>query len=403
MKIKRILAAALAVLCTLVLLCGCAGDAPDAPATETTAAPAETAPPFADRLADYTLIRPDEASQEMLDAVLALRADITAASGTEVAIATDWVKRGTDPDAAGECEILFGATNRTASAEAAEGLEAMDYVIRTVGNDVVIVAGSDYALSLAAKRFCAMLREGAADFDETYRYAENRQEGEVMLKIASYNIRHGADVNMNMQILADDIKGLNIDVVGLQEVDQNCKRSNYIDTMLELSEKTGMAHYAFAKGINLGAGEYGTGILSKYPIVSFEMTPLESQGHEQRSIGHAVLDVNGTRVHFFNTHLSYESKDVRTLQFAQIAALVPAGEPWILTGDFNTGDFTEFDVIDHGEMLNCAEHRMLSFAETGLAIDNVVLSHAWKMLDFGMLENNHSDHYMIWCNAHMGE
>lgn len=401
MRILRFLPRLLAVLLASLLLLACGGEPPVEP-LETTSPPAETMPPFAEKLADYTLIRPDEASKAMLDAVLDLRTEITAVSGTEVAIATDWVKRGTDPDTAGEREILFGPTNRTISAQLAEGLGAMDYIIRTVEDDVVIVGGSDYALAQAGARFCAMLGAGAAAFDETYRYAENKKEGEVMLKIASYNIRHGADVNMNMQIIANDIKGLDIDVVGLQEIDQNCKRSNYIDTMLELSEKTGMPYYAFAKGIDLGAGEYGTGMLSKYPIVSFERTALESGDKEQRAIGHAVLDVEGTLVHFFNTHLSYESKELREKQFAQIAELVPAGEPWFLTGDFNTGDFTEFDVIDHGEMLNCAEHRMLSFAETGLAIDNVVLSHEWKMLNFGMLENDHSDHYMIWCNAQLG-
>lgn len=56
-----------------------------------------------------------------------------------------------------------------------------------------------------------------------------------MLRVASYNIRHGADVRMNMQILADDMTGLNLDVVSLQEVDQGVARSGGIDTMKSLS------------------------------------------------------------------------------------------------------------------------------------------------------------------------
>lgn len=133
-----------------------------------------------------------------------------------------------------------------------------------------------------------------------------------MLRVASYNIRHGADVRMNMQILADDMTGLNLDVVSLQEVDQGVARSGGIDTMKSLSAASGMAHYAFARGISLGEGEYGTGILSRWPILSFTVTALVSGTAEQRSIGHAVLDVNGREVHFLNTHLSYEKKALRT-------------------------------------------------------------------------------------------
>ena len=38
-------------------------------------------------------------------------------------------------------------------------------------------------------------------------------------------------------------------------------------------------------------GQYGTLILSKYPIVSSEVIPLESWDKEARSLGHAVIDL----------------------------------------------------------------------------------------------------------------
>lgn len=222
-----------------------------------------------------------------------------------------------------------------------------------------------------------------------------------MLRVASYNIRHGADVRMNMQTLADDMTGLNLDVVGLQEVDQGVARSDGIDTMKSLSAASGMAHYAFARGISLGEGEYGTGILSRWPILSFMVTALVSGTAEQRSIGHAVLDVNGREVHFLNTHLSYEKKALRTAQFAQIAGLLPKGEPWILTGDFNTDDFTEFSVLDDATLFNREDHRMGSFYSSNSAIDNIVLSAGWLVAEGGMLEVRHSDHYLIWCGVNL--
>ena len=256
-------------------------------------------------------------------------------------------------------------------------------------------------MSRAAEKFIELLAEGKGELDCFYRYEDNKQEDEVMLRVGSYNIRHGADVKMDMKVLAADITGLNLDVVGLQEIDQNASRSGYIDTMRLLSEATGMAHYAFAKGVPLGEGEYGTGILSRWPIVSFEVTPLESDTHEQRSIGHAVLDVNGVHVHFFNTHLSFESLTTRTKQFAQIAEMLPKGEPWLLTGDFNTDNFAEFAVLNYGLLLNRADNYKASFFENRSAIDNIVLSAEWAIIEDGMLEVKHSDHYMIWCDAYL--
>lgn len=403
--ICRIFAAGIAGL-TLLFSAGCGAGAPPAadsasdPAAATTPAP-ETEQPLAERLVGYTLVRDEDAEDDVVGAAVALRSAIQAQTGVELPIATDWVRRDADPDAAGEREILFGVTNRTASVAAMAGLGRLDYVVQTVGDDIVIAGGSDYALEKAAEKFVELLAAGAGTMSYTYLYESQKQEGEVMLRVASYNIRHGADVNMNMQTLADDMTGLNIDVVGLQEVDINASRSGNIDTMKLLSQASGMAYYAFAKGIPLGAGEYGTGILSRWPIVSFEVTPLASGTAEQRSIGHAVLDVNGTQVHFFNTHLSYEKKELRTAQFAQIAEMLPKDEPWVLTGDFNTDDFTEFAVLGDSTLLNRADNRMASFYSSGSAIDNIVLSTGWTVIDDGMLEVKHSDHYMIWCDVQL--
>ena len=400
--VRRLSAALLAAVLWIGTACSDKPPAENAEEPTVTPAATETLPPLTDRLAEYTLVRPDLAEGSLLDVVLNFRLAIKETAGIEMPIQTDWVKRGEDPDAAGERELLFGLTNRTASIEAMAELTSFDYMIRTVGEDIVVLGGSDYALSQAAEQFIELLAAGLGELDYLYRYEDNKQEGDVMLRVASYNIRHGADVNMDMKVLADDITGLNIDVVGLQEIDQNAKRSGYIDTMKLLSEATGMEYYAFAKGVPLGSGEYGTGILSRWPIVAFEVTPLTSDDHEQRSIGHAILDVNGTYVHFFNTHLSYESKTTRTKQYAQVAELLPKGEPWILTGDFNTGDFTEFDVLGYGTLLNRADHRMASFFSSSSPIDNIVLSEGWAVMDDGMLEVPHSDHYMIWCDAYRG-
>ncbi len=218
------------------------------------------------------------------------------------------------------------------------------------------------------------------------------------MRIASYNIHHGMDVQMNMEILGRDVAETGADLAGLQEIDQFVKRSGNQDTLSLIAAAAGLPHKGFSRGIDLQGGEYGTALISRYPIRSFSVTMLESGTAEQRSLGHAVLDVDGKEIHFINTHLALGPAENRAPQFAQIAAELPADAPWIVTGDFNTQDFEEFAPLG-GQLFNCADRRLESFYPSGVAIDNIVLSHHWTIAGGGMVEKKDSDHYMIWCDA----
>lgn len=184
-----------------------------------------------------------------------------------------------------------------------------------------------FAISLLL--ICCMLNsciisggtEDTSDNTTTSKITETT-EGALKLKsltVASYNIRHGEDVSLDMSILAQDLINIGADIVGLQEVDMLANRSGNIDTMKLLAEKGGYEYYKFSKSINIKGGGYGTGILSKYPIMQYNTFTLPSGTFEQRTFGHAVIDVNGDLINFFNTHLSYENADVRQSQFKALA------------------------------------------------------------------------------------
>lgn len=218
------------------------------------------------------------------------------------------------------------------------------------------------------------------------------------MRIASYNVFHGGLVELNMPVLGKDIAEIGADLAGLQEIDQFVKRSGNQDTLSLIAEAAGLPHRGFSRGIDLQGGEYGTALISRYPIRSFTVTMLESGTAEQRSFGHAVLDVDGKEIHFINTHLSLGGAENRAPQFAQIAAELPADAPWIVTGDFNTQDFDEFAPLG-GQLFNCPARRFGSFHPKDSAIDNIVLSHHWTITDGGMVDKKDSDHNMIWCDA----
>ncbi|MBE6675927.1 MAG: hypothetical protein E7594_03700 [Ruminococcaceae bacterium] len=158
-------------------------------------------------------------------------------------------------------------------------------------------------------------------------------------------------------------------------------------------------HYRFCRAIDFAGGEYGTAILSRYPILSFTVTELPSEGaREARSVGHACLDVNGTQVDFFNTHLSVESDALCAKQLTKLAELTAKHGTWILTGDFNTQRLTYFDCLEAADMAN--PNRYATFPESGEGIDNILCSAPWRITDTEVLQNHHSDHLLLWAELH---
>ena len=348
---------------------------------------------------EYKLVRADAASEQFKKMTSELKKNLDAKLGKSVTPMTDWVRTGTDPDAEYPYEILFGKTNRTALSEEIAALGLLDYLIAASGTRLVVAAGSDYALGLAAERLPELLDAEELTLPIHYNGTAEGGNSPVKLRIGSYNIKNGQDVGYDYSILAADILAAGLDVCGLQEVDQKTTRNGGKDTMKLLSEATGYPYYEFAKSIPYKGGEYGTAILSKYPIISFEVVPLESDGHEQRAYGHAVLDVNGTLVDFYNTHLSYEDPATQKKQFAALAAELTDKTRWALTADFNTEDFSRFAVIADSQIVNNEKNRLLSFSGKS-AIDNIVLPSGASVEASGCFNQiRHSDHFMIWADV----
>ena len=215
------------------------------------------------------------------------------------------------------------------------------------------------------------------------------------IRVVSYNIRHGHDVGLDMSLIAADILSVGADVVGLQEVDVETSRVHGRDTLSELAHALGWEHYAFCRAIDFAGGGYGTAILSRFPIVSFDQTHFDvPTPREGRAVGHAVIEAHGERVDFFNTHLSYESDELRAGQFAALADLVAKYPAWVLTGDFNTADLGCFAVFDKASLAN--PNRYPTFPASGEGIDNIVCNAPWRITDTGVLQNHHSDHVLLW-------
>lgn len=176
-------------------------------------------------------------------------------------------------------------------------------------------------------------------------------------RVLSFNIHHGQglDGNLDLQRIADVIATSEADIVGLQEVDNNWSRSDFVDQTKWLAKTLGM-HAVFGSNLELepevpgeGVRQYGTAILTDRPILEWDNTLLPLINGEQRGLLRARVAVRGVPVQVYNTHLEHSSVEERSAQITAIKEMI--GTPKdsvVLTGDMNaTPDAPEIaDLVD---------------------------------------------------------
>lgn len=219
------------------------------------------------------------------------------------------------------------------------------------------------------------------------------------LMIATYNIRHGEDAGFDFDLLAESILQCGASVVGLQEIDVGTRRSHGLDVLSGLQKACGMPYAAFAPTMDFDGGQYGTGVMSMYPIKDWAVHSLPCGGQEPRGVSVCTLDTPWGALVWLNTHLSYETADLRAPQLAYIASLLPMDKPFVITGDFNTSNQAEFAPLlqKGGAMVNAGERLCMTFRQPPDAIDHIIYTPAYLNLgSCGMVENNHSDHNLLY-------
>lgn len=171
----------------------------------------------------------------------------------------------------------------------------------------------------------------------------------MQLRVLSYNVHKcvGAlDRRYDPERVASVIAHYAPDLVLLQEVAQASPRFRDERQIERLSELCGLRHKAYAVNVKkLGSGgEYGNGILSRFPLTKIENVSLKIPLKKARSVLHARLRVRmpdgRTRsLHAFNLHLGLSGLE-RRAQLRRFLDCHPferlhARTPIVVAGDFN--------------------------------------------------------------------
>ncbi|MFF3897170.1 endonuclease/exonuclease/phosphatase family protein [Streptomyces sp. NPDC001812] len=176
----------------------------------------------------------------------------------------------------------------------------------------------------------------------------------VPLRVATYNIHAGAgqDGVFDLGRTAEALRGLDADVIGLQEVDVHWgARSDFVDEARALADALDMRVF-FAPIYDLDPAtadgerrQYGVAVLSRPPVLeaeNHEITRLSTQTSDPvpapaPGFAEVTVDVKGVFVHVYSTHLDHRADpSIRAAQVADMLEVLASDHgPKILVGDFN--------------------------------------------------------------------
>jgi endonuclease/exonuclease/phosphatase family metal-dependent hydrolase len=177
------------------------------------------------------------------------------------------------------------------------------------------------------------------------------------LRVLSWNIQfaQGTDGITNVDRTTTWIARFNPDLIGLCEVP-----SGIVPTLVSLlQQKTGRVWFSHFVP-KFSTTDEGNLILSRFPFSATDGLFLTAN----RSVAHVTVNVDGTNVQFFATHLDDASSSNRVVEAGELkswASNFPG--PRIFTGDFNAGpDTTETMSLLDSYMDSWNEARAISTA-----------------------------------------
>lgn len=132
------------------------------------------------------------------------------------------------------------------------------------------------------------------------------------MRVLSYNIHKGIggrDRRYRLERIMEVIEAEQPDIVCLQEVDRNVRRSRFDNQPEKLAERFGMEHRLFQFNVHVKAGGYGNLMLSRWPFRAHHQIQLTRQTKKPRGAQLAAIETPSGPVHIVNWHLGLAERE----------------------------------------------------------------------------------------------
>lgn len=160
------------------------------------------------------------------------------------------------------------------------------------------------------------------------------------MRLLTYNIHKGvgSDRRYRLERIIDVVQEQNPDLVCLQEVDRNVRRSRFHDQPALLAERLGVAAHLYQLNVPHREGGYGNLILSRWQFRSQQQVSIRHRLRKPRGAQLVVVETPEGPLHLVNWHLGLREKE-RLWQTSHLLShrvfLESAHLPTIIAGDYN--------------------------------------------------------------------
>ncbi|MGI9612411.1 MAG: endonuclease/exonuclease/phosphatase family protein [Acidimicrobiales bacterium] len=157
-----------------------------------------------------------------------------------------------------------------------------------------------------------------------------------MLKVVTWNIRHGYDIEQAIDELETNVRLRGADALFLQEMDR--------EGTAAVAEALRLHHAYAAAGVHYRTDrDFGNAVLSPWPLVDREVIELPHKAvirGQHRLAVKAIARIGNSEITLCTTHTEIPSLG-RRKRDDQVAALCRAADQWptelaVIGGDFNT-------------------------------------------------------------------
>jgi endonuclease/exonuclease/phosphatase family metal-dependent hydrolase len=159
------------------------------------------------------------------------------------------------------------------------------------------------------------------------------------LVVATYNVHTGVGVDHRYDParIAQVLRELGADIIGLQEVDAGHRHGRHIDQWLYFAEATGLNA---VRGTSLidHRGRFGNAILTRFPVLGVRHIDLSVPGREPRGAIDVDLAVEGRVLRVIATHLGLNAAERRIQARRLVERLVAVAgghDGLVIMGDLN--------------------------------------------------------------------
>ena len=273
------------IIAAVMILTACTGNGDDI-SDETTAVEVRS---VAYAISEYSVIRPENTTTEVIYSAVALRKHINTLLGGSfsIPITDDWIKGGviTEEITAAK-EILVGSTLRPESAQALEGVDPTSFVIKVIGNKIVINSERTSMVSVGVQYFIdnylADLTDGQLMLPENFCYVSDPVKYVTFIDKSEHELKiiylDSLDNSINSK---DENDRLDLDVVYAKELRE------YINN--KCGVKPGLATDWYRAGTDISSNfEILIGNTSRSETAQF-LSELDYNGYGFGVIGNKIV------------------------------------------------------------------------------------------------------------------